>query len=80
MTIEPAERRRRARAARARQRRVQGIRDGARVRETLGEAALHHVLRDGHEIVHRGERYTGATLAEALAAAQGTGGAEPEPQ
>jgi len=73
MTIQPTERRRRARAARARQRRVQAIVDAARVREALGEAALHQVARGGHVVTWRGERFRGASLAAAISAAKGTG-------
>jgi len=72
-------RRRSERDDRARQRakrlRIEAIVDAARVREAIGEAALHQVLRDGgHEITYRGQRHTGATVAEAIAAAQARGG------
>ena len=47
--------------------RVQAIRDGARVRRALGQAALHELLPDGqHKVVVRGQVYVGATVEEAI--------------
>jgi hypothetical protein len=57
--------RRAARAAR-----VEAIRNGARVRNALGEAALYQQLDDRHEIVFRGERFRGATLEEVITKAK----------
>ena len=46
----------------ARQTRIAEIRDGARVREVLGQAARHRRLVDGlHEVILRGRRFVGGT-------------------
>ncbi|MFH1918786.1 MAG: hypothetical protein ABIP48_02720 [Planctomycetota bacterium] len=47
--------------------RIQAITDAARVREHLGQAALHRRLPGGeHEIIFRGRRFTGTTLEAAV--------------
>ncbi len=50
-----------------RDRRVEDIRAGARVRRTLGQAALHRRLPDGqHEVLVRGQRFTGLVLDQVI--------------
>ena len=50
-----------------RQRRIETIRDGAVVRQYLGQAAQYRRLSDGrHEVTHRGWVFTGTTLEEAI--------------
>lgn len=55
----------------ARARRVQAIRDGALARERLGQAAVFRFDGGKFVVVFRGEVFSGATLEEAIAAAQG---------
>ncbi len=54
-----------------RDRRVEDIRAGARVRRNLGQAALYAHLHDGqHEVVLCGRRFTGVALDQVIAEAR----------
>ena len=51
----------------ARRARVEAIRDAARVRRELSQAALHRRLDDGrHEVIFGGQRFVGQTVSEAI--------------
>ena len=54
----------------ARRARVEAIRDGARVRRALSQGALHEFTGGVHTITWQGERYHGATVDDAIRAAQ----------
>jgi len=53
-----------------RRERAQAIRDGALVRESLGQGAQHEMVDGEHTITWRGERYRGATVEEVIRAAR----------
>ena len=53
-----------------RQARVQAIRDGARVRQALGQGALHDHVDGEHVVVCQGERYIGHTIDAAIRVAR----------
>ena len=50
--------------------RAQLIRDGARVRQALGQAALYERVDGVHVITHRGQRFRGPTVDAAIQAAR----------
>ena len=51
----------------AQRKRVQAIRDGARVRKALGQAALYRARPGGaHEVTWRGQVFTADTVDEAI--------------
>ena len=55
--------------------RIDAIRDGALVREQLGQSALHKRLPNGsHQIIVGGRVFRAATLAEVVEAARAGGG------
>ena len=54
----------------ARRARIESIRFGARVRDRLGQGAHHEIVDGEHVVTWRGRRFHGATVDEAIKAAQ----------